>query len=54
MKNTKELNDKKQCDIHVVVVAKRTLICKHPVSKRASIKSHGKDFCWECGKHITN
>ena len=26
--------------------------CSHPINKRASVKSHGKDFCWECGKHI--
>ena len=22
-----------------------------PINKRASVKSHGKDFCWKCGKH---
>ena len=37
-----------------VVVPKGTLVCEHPLDKRASIKSQGKDFCWKCGKHITN
>lgn len=27
-------------------------VCDHPLDKRASFKSHGKDFCWRCGKHI--
>ena len=54
MTKTKEVSQEKQCDINGVVVAERTLICKHPANKRASFKSHGKDFCWECGKHITN
>ncbi len=27
-------------------------LCNHPIDKRASFKSHGKDFCWKCGKHI--
>ena len=40
--------------IHSVVVPKGTLVCEHPLDKRASIKSHGKYFCWKCGKHITN
>jgi len=26
--------------------------CDHPINKRASFKSHGKNFCWKCGKHI--
>ena len=37
-----------------VVVPKGTLVCEHPLDKRASIKSYGKDFCWKCGEHITN
>jgi hypothetical protein len=50
--NEKELAQ--QCAIHVVVVPKGTLVCEHPLDKRASVKSHGKDFCWECGDYITN
>ena len=34
------------------VVGRSEQLCDHPKDKRASIKSHGKDFCWECGKHI--
>ena len=37
-----------------VIVQKGTLVCEHPLDKRASVKSHGKDFCWKCGEHITN
>ena len=42
------------CDLHNVIVPKGTLVCEHPLDKRASVKSHGKDFCWKCGEHITN
>lgn len=34
------------------VVDKSEQLCDHPIDKRASFKSHGKDFCWKCGKHI--
>ena len=37
-----------------IIVPKGTLVCEHPLDKRASVKSHGKDFCWKCGEHITN
>ena len=47
----RELN---KCFIADVIVPKGTLVCEHPIDKRASFKSHGKDFCWECGEHITN
>jgi len=40
--------------IDSVIVPKGTLVCEHPLDKRASFKSHGKDFCWKCGEHITN
>lgn len=26
--------------------------CNHPLDKMASVKSHGKNFCWKCGEHI--
>ena len=42
---------KQQCNI-ADVVGRSEQLCDHPKDKRASIKSHGKDFCWECGKHI--
>jgi hypothetical protein len=41
-------------DLYDVVVPKGTLVCEHPLDKRASFKSHGKDFCWKCGDYITN
>ena len=34
------------------VVGRSEQLCDHPTNKRASFKSHGKDFCWKCGKHI--
>ena len=34
------------------VVGQSEQLCDHPTNKRASFKSHGKDFCWKCGKHI--
>jgi hypothetical protein len=43
-----------QLPIDSVIVPKGTLVCEHPIDKRASFKSHGKDFCWKCGEHITN
>ena len=36
----------KQLTLSDVVVPKGTLVCEHPLDKRASIKSQGKDFCF--------
>ena len=44
----------KQLTIDSVVVPKGKLVCEHPLDKRASVKSQGKDFCWKCGEHIAN
>jgi|TARA_R110000824_G_scaffold106610_2_gene251932 hypothetical protein len=49
-----KLYHKEQLTLTDVVVPKETLVCEHPLDKRASVKSHEKDFCWKCGKHITN
>tara|TARA_R110002072_G_scaffold286748_1_gene451866 strand:- start:1177 stop:1380 length:204 start_codon:yes stop_codon:yes gene_type:complete len=41
-----------QLNLCEVIRQSGQLVCEHPIEKRASFKSHGKEFCWKCGKHI--
>lgn len=48
MENTKELNQEKQCDIHVV---SSTFVCEHPKRQRDYYSSVAYK-CWICKKIV--
>jgi len=50
MENTKELNDKKQCDIHVVGSSTLSICCKKGTTLTNTINDIKCHKCNNCGK----